>query len=221
MPSDRAFSGIFNRKMRWGLSGPGWLIALLVTLVAGVVVLNTIGVFLAPTAPVQTSTLVVEGWLRPFAINEAARIFRVNSYSEIFTTGGPISGMGGYTNDYNTSASLGAGRLSEAGVPPEKVQMVPSRVSDRDRTFGAAVALREWFRQNGVQTRSFNIITESAHARRTRLLFQKAFGDGYQIGIISVADPDYDAKHWWRSSEGVRDVVDETVAYLYALLVFH
>jgi hypothetical protein len=60
---------------------------------------------------------------------------------------------------------------------------------------------------------SFNVVTEDAHARRTRLLFQKAFGHGVRVGIISIPNRDYDAKHWWRSSEGVREVIGEAIAY--------
>ena len=36
------------------------------------------------------------------------------------------------------------------------------------------------------------------------------------LGVIAVPDPDYDARHWWRYSEGVKDVISEGAAYLYA-----
>jgi hypothetical protein len=81
--------------------------------------------------------------------------------------------------------------------------------------------LRDWFREHGMTVRSINVLTEDAHARRTQILFEKAFGSGVAIGIISVPDPDYDAKHWWRTSEGVREVLGESIAYLYARIFFH
>jgi uncharacterized SAM-binding protein YcdF (DUF218 family) len=65
-----------------------------------------------------------------------------------------------------------------------------------------------------------NIVTEDLHARRTRLLFQKAFGKDVQVGIIAVPNVDYPANHWWHYSEGVMDVVNELAAYLYARLLF-
>jgi len=68
--------------------------------------------------------------------------------------------------------------------------------------------------------RSINVLTEDAHARRTWLLFQEALGPGVAVGIISVPDPDYDANHWWRSSDGVREVLDEGIAYGYARFFF-
>ena len=53
------------------------------------------------------------------------------------------------------------------------------------------------------------------------MLFQDAFGQDVTVGVISAPDPDYDAAHWWRSSEGVREILGESIAYLYAKFVFH
>ncbi|HEX5400614.1 MAG TPA: ElyC/SanA/YdcF family protein [Verrucomicrobiae bacterium] len=168
----------------------------------------------------QTKTLVVEGWIDPFAISAAEREFKDGHYDRIFTTGGPVAGSGGYSNDYNTEASVGAGRLRAAGIPGQVVQMVPSHVWNRNRTYYSAVALRDWFQKNDLHVQSFNIVTEDAHARRTRLLFQEAFGKDVQVGIISVSNPDYNAKYWWKYSDGVREVIGETVAYIYAKFFF-
>jgi len=101
------------------------------------------------------------------------------------------------------------------------VQMVPSHVSGRDRTYSSALALREYFQTNGLAVKSFNVLTEDVHARRTWMLFQKAFGKETAVGIISVPDPDYDPAHWWRYSEGVREILGESIAWLYAEFLFH
>ena len=66
-----------------------------------------------------------------------------------------------------------------------------------------------------------DVVTEDLHARRTRLLFQKAFGDKVTVGVIAVPNPDYDAKHWWRYSAGVKEVVSEAAAYVYARFLFY
>ena len=98
--------------------------------------------------------------------------------------------------------------------------MVPSHVMGRDRTYSSALALRDWLRAHDVQVRSLNIVTEGAHARRTRLLFEKALGPNVTVGVIAVPSPDFDARRWWRYSEGVEEVVTEGVAYLYAKFFF-
>ena len=143
------------------------------------------------------------------------------SYPRVFTTGGPVTGSGGYTWDADTSASVGAGQLRKFGVPSESVQMVPSHFIGRDRTYYSAVALRDWFRERKMDVDSINVVTESTNARRTRLLFQEAFGENVKVGIIAVENPDYDAKHWWQSSDGFREVIAEAIAYLYARVFFY
>jgi uncharacterized SAM-binding protein YcdF (DUF218 family) len=65
-----------------------------------------------------------------------------------------------------------------------------------------------------------DVVTEDVHARRTRLLFQKAFGKDVQVGIIGVANVDYPANRWWHYSQGLKNVVSEFAAYLYARLLF-
>jgi uncharacterized SAM-binding protein YcdF (DUF218 family) len=91
---------------------------------------------------------------------------------------------------------------------------------DRDRTYSSAVALRNWFREHNVPVRRINVVTEDLHARRTRLLFEKALGD-VEVGVIAVPNPDYDSTHWWRYSQGVKDVFAEAIGYLYAKLFFY
>ena len=175
--------------------------------------------FLAGTHRVDTNVLVVEGWIHEYAIRAAVEEFREGSYHRVFTTGGPVEGSGGYINDYHTNASIGADHLKKYGLSDESVQMVPSRIMDRDRTYGSAIALRNWFREHNMPVRSINVVTEDLHARRTRLLFEKALGD-VVVGVIAVANPDYDSRHWWRYSQGVKDVSTEAIAYVYAKLLF-
>jgi hypothetical protein len=67
---------------------------------------------------------------------------------------------------------------------------------------------------------SINVMTADVHARRTSLLFHEAFGDGVTVGIIAVPNPDYDSRRWWRYSEGVREVIGESIAYGYARFLF-
>jgi uncharacterized SAM-binding protein YcdF (DUF218 family) len=214
------FFGIFVRKERWELSWRGWLIVFAGIVATLCLFLFRIYPFLAVTHRVNTNVLVVEGWIHEYAIRAAVKEFESNHYQHVFTTGGPVVGSGGYINDFCTSASVGADLLKKWDLPDERLQMVPSRVMDRDRTYGSAVALRNWFRDHNMTVSSIDVVTEDLHARRTRLLFQKAFGKDVQIGIIAVANVDYPANRWWRYSQGLKDVVSESAAYLYARLLF-
>ena len=213
--------GILIRKERWGLSLSGRLIVWTVIILAFFLFWLRVYAFLAVTHRVKANVLVVEGWIGEYAIHAAVEEFRTGSYQRVFTTGGPVQGTGGYINDYNTSASVGADLLKKLGLPPDLVQMVPSRVVNRDRTYGSAAALSRWFREHNMSVPKLNVVTENVHARRTRLLFEKALGPESAVGIIAVSNPDYDSRYWWRCSEGVKDVMGETVAYLYARLFFY
>ena len=219
--SSQKLWGILTRKERWGFSWRGGLILALLGFSTAVLLLLNVQPFLAETHRVNTNVLIVEGWVHEYAIRAAAQEFKRGSYQRVFTTGGPVTGIGHYVNDYQTSASVGADLLKNAGVPPGSVQMVPSRVMDRDRTYGSAVALREWLREPNMPVHSINVLTEDAHARRTRLLFKEALGNNVIVGIIAVPNPDYDARRWWRYSEGVKDVGSEAFVYIYARFFFH
>ena len=212
--------GLATRRERWGASWKGWL-------VIGLVVIGMAGLltyaaypFLAVTHRVNADTLVVEGWVHQYAIRAAVNEFQAGHYKHVFTTGGPVTGMGGYTNDYDTAAIQGAAQLQTEGLSAELIQAVPARISDRDRTYSAALALRTWLSEHHSSVPAMNVVTQDVHARRTRLLFERALGDRTTVGVIAVANPDYDARHWWRYSEGVRDVISEGIAYLYAKLFF-
>ena len=213
--------GILSCEERWRLSWRGWLIAVAAVIATCLLLWFQVYPFLAVTERVNANVLVVEGWVHEYAIRAAVEEYRRASYEQVFATGGPVEGTGAYTNDYNTSASVGADLLEKSGLPPKSVQMVPSRVMDRDRTYSSAIALRNWFGEHHMSVSAVNVVTENVHARRTRLLFEKALGPGTRVGILAVPNPDYDARYWWRYSEGVKDVLGETVAYLYSRLCFY
>jgi uncharacterized SAM-binding protein YcdF (DUF218 family) len=217
----RAIWGLFDRKERWSLSLRGRVIVTSALLLVSALVLEGVYPFLATTQRVDANVLVVEGWINEPAIQAAVREFQSNRYERVFTTGGPVAGTGGYINDFMTSASVGADLLKKWGVPDKRLQMVPSRVMDRDRTYASAVALRNWFRAHDTTVSGINVITEDLHARRTRLLFEKALGKHVVVGIIAVSNPDYDWRRWWWYSEGVKGVASEALAYAYARLFFY
>ncbi|HMP84790.1 MAG TPA: ElyC/SanA/YdcF family protein, partial [Verrucomicrobiota bacterium] len=186
--------GMVTRKPRWAISWKGWLVLVGVGgLTVGLFVTNIYG-FLAVNKPVTANLLVVEGWVHDYAIRVGVEEFRTGKYDAVFATGGPVAGTGAYTSDFKTSAHVGAGLLLASGLPPDKLVMVPSRVSSRDRTYGAALALKQYFQEQGTYVNSLNVVTENVHARRTRLLYQEAFGPDVKIGIIAARNPDYDSR---------------------------
>lgn len=216
----RACWGLLNQRLRWSLSVRGWLALLALSLLSAVLAILTIYPFLALTRRTDAELLAVEGWIHDYAIRHAKQEFDAGHYSAVYATGGPVQGVSSYINDYSTAASIGAQRLKREGIAADRVHLAPSRINARDRTYSSAVALRALLRRQAIPVSTINVVTEDVHARRTRLLFQLAFGPDVAVGVISVPNPDYDAKRWWRYSEGVRDVLSESISYIYAKFLF-
>ena len=55
---------------------------------------------------------------------------------------------------------------------------------------------------------------------RAVVQYREAMGEEIPVGIITCESREYDPKRWWKTSSGVRIVLDETIAYIYAKLVF-
>lgn len=175
--------------------------------------------FLARSDPAAGGALVVEGWVPDYVLAEAAAEFRRHGYVRLYVTGGPVE-RGALLQDYPDFASLGAATLRRMGMPAGMVEAVPAFAAVRDRTYASAVALRDRLLSGGSMPASVHVVSHGAHARRTQLMFQAAMGEAVRVGITAVPDRNFDPDRWWASSDGVRSVVDETIAYAYARLLF-
>ncbi len=175
--------------------------------------------FFAVSHPVRTGVLVVEGWVPEYVLRVARDEFMQHRYEKLYVTGGPTDSEEDM-REYGTYAVLGATKLMRMGMSKDVVQAVPSPSVRRDRTYASALALRASLYQDGAIHKGVDVVSIGVHARRSRLLFQRAFGESPQVGIIAVEDRSYDPTCWWNSSQGVRTLVGEFVAYMYAILVF-
>lgn len=219
-PREKRLGGIFVLRERWTLSRPAKLLVAAAMLGLVLAVKLFLYSFLAVTHSVQGEYLVVEGWAPPYCLREAAALARRGGYRKVFTTGCRALEQWGVPANA-TYAELGAERLKMLGMSDGMVQAAPSLVEHKDRTYYSAVALKEWCASHHQALKSFDVVTLGPHARRSWLLFQKAFGSDARIGIIAVEDPAYEPGRWWASSEGFREVVGEGIAYLYARVLFH
>ncbi len=98
---------------------------------------------------------------------------------------------------------------------------MPSPSVSQDRTYSTAIVLRRWLREHGFPAEKVNVMSLGAHSRRTRLLYEKAFGPSTRVGIIAIDNRDFDSARWWRSSQGFRVVTGEVIAWFYAAVLFH
>jgi len=197
----------------------GWLLIALIAAGTGLFTVKNVHSFLSVNDPVQGGALVIEGWAPDYAFEEARREFKTHHYDKLYVTGIPIE-QGGPLIEYRTYAEFGEALLLRIGMERESVQAVPTPDVRKDRTYASALALRDLLRREGKSARKINLISMGVHSRRSRLLFEKAFGRGTKVGIIAVENRNYDPVLWWKCSAGVRAVMDELFAYAYARLLF-
>ncbi len=211
--------GLVRRREVWLPTWRGWLLLGLSAAALGLFFLIRIHAFLAESAPVPGGLLAVEGWGSDETFEAAIAEFHRHPYERLYVTGGPVD-TGSFLSEYKSYAERGAAILEKLGLSTNQVQAVPAPKVRRDRTYAAAESLGRWLREHGQHPSALNVLTEDTHARRSRLLYQKALGKRVAVGVIALPPADYDPKRWWRSSAGVRSVIGETIAYFYARVFF-
>ena len=211
---------LIEKRERWGLTLWGWVVVVLVVLATGVVCVPNIHGFLARECPVGGQVLVVEGWIPDYAMPGTISEFNKKGYKQMIAVGGPIE-LGSHLSEFKSYARLAQARLIALGFSDKRLVVLETKDIRKDRTYESAKAVRHWAASNGAGVQGLDVYTLGAHARRSRLLFQKAFREDVAVGVIGAENQTYESGGWWKSSNGVRDVMSELIAYLNAVAFFH
>jgi hypothetical protein len=204
----------------WKLTWMGRLLVVIVLIGIFIGFTANLYPFLAPEGAPRKGLMVVEGWIHDFALDEAVTLYRAGNYSKIVCTGVPIE-TGSYIQQYKSYPEMTAARLEKMGIAPKEIVVAVADYEKKDRTYLAATALRQAFMAYNIEEPDLHLITTGPHGRRSRMLFQKALGEDYNIGITCLDEYAYDQKDWYTCSEGVRSVIGELIAYTYAKFFFH
>jgi hypothetical protein len=193
-------------------------------LVLGLALLSAIALrglypFLALNAPNPRGFLIIDSGTPETALRECVAEFNRHHYDKVFVVGGPID-QGRRLTPYRFQADRSLVTLQNLGLSADVLEAVSQSDLLQDRAYACAVALRHRWRAQATAPTDINLVSVGAHARRCRLLFQRALGRDVSVGILALCPEDYDARHWWRSSQGFRSVTGELIAYGYARLVF-
>ena len=210
---------VINKRERYGFTWLGWIVFLSAIIISLTICLRLLHPFLATNAPVNGDIMVVEGWLPDYALEKVIVDFQDGYYKSLVITGGPLS-KGSYFAEYSTYAELTAATLIKIGFDDNKLFVIPTPAVNRDRTYASAIALKKWLDNSGIVIEALDIYSFGPHSRRSWLLFQYVFTPDIAIGIVAIEDRSYNAKKWWKTSSGVRIVLSETIAYIYAKFFF-
>jgi hypothetical protein len=172
--------------------------------------------YLAETHRSQADILVVEGWIGPKGISAAAQEFKRGGYRYIVASGGLTSGF--WEGEPQSYAQMAAREMIRLGVPQDEIVVATSENTEEHRTFESAVAVWRTLRNTGIKPKALNVFTFCAHGRRSALVFAKVNADVAKIGVIAWVPPDYQHERWWHSSERAKQLLEETIGYIYEVL---
>jgi hypothetical protein len=174
--------------------------------------------FLSDTQRLPTAEiLVVEGWIGREGVRAAATEFREHGYKYVTTSGGPS--LGRWERERSSYAEMAGFELLASGVPRDKIIVAPSTNSERRRTFESAAAVLRALAAAHLQPKTLNVFTYGPHARRSRLVYAKVFGPETDVGVIAWKPPEYELEPWWGSSQRAKDLLSESVGYIFELFL--
>jgi hypothetical protein len=173
--------------------------------------------YLACTQRSPAEILVVEGWIGRKGVGAAADEFKRGDYRYIVCTGGLTSNR--WEDQSASFAEMAAAEMIRLGVPKTNILVATAKITESHRTFEAAVAAWRTLQEAGIKAMALNVFTLGPHARRSALVFSKVNSPGLKIGVIGWVPAEYEHEPWWQSSDRSRELLDETVGYLYELLL--
>jgi hypothetical protein len=198
----------------------GWVILFLVIAVVFISAILTIHPFLSASHPSKGQALVVSGWLSDLDLQEAIDIFnKSDNYQILIVSGGTIH-RGAFLSKYKNFAELGFASLKEMGFNTEKMVMAPALTVIKDRTYAEALAVKKKIMEIYLKINEIDVFTEGVHTRRSWYLYQLALGENYKVGAVSATIHHYDPDRWWTYSAGVRQTINESIAYIYTRFIF-
>lgn len=213
---------LIERKECWRVTWIGWMGVLAFWGLVLLLFLFTIRPFLMPTKTVAADILIADNNLTDYYdLKKLSDEFRSKNYSLILTAGVLLPQGSPLAAEYKTSAELSAAILKKFGIREKAIVAIIPKPVKRDRTFASALAVKNWLAQNNIQPKGINLFSIGPHSRRSWMLFKEAIGEEIPVGIIACENREYDPKRWWKTSSGVRIVLNETIAYIYAKLLFN
>jgi uncharacterized SAM-binding protein YcdF (DUF218 family) len=159
----------------------------------------------------------VEGWIGREGVRAAVSEFDHGGYQYIVSAGGLTSGR--WEDQPASYAEMAASEMIRLGVSKKRIIVATAEYTESHRTFESAIAVWRALRDMHAWPKAVNVFTFGPHAGRSFLVFAKVLGSETKVGVIGWLPPDYETDPWWRSSERSKNLLEETVGYLYEVLL--
>jgi|SRR5208282_3270175 len=201
---------------------------------AFVLIAMLLGDFLAVSRPLGQDVLVVEAWIPKESLAQVPSVLRSGRYRYLVVVGYPAQ-----ASDKNSLADVAGTELEKLGCDPSTMVKirVPFQSTFRSyvipigappsfgvafrfqltrRTYASALAVGEWLQSSRIPAHGVDVLTASLHARKSWILFQRAIGDKYRVGIIAAPVMDYNPRYWLLSKRGIYLAPLCLIGYFYA-----
>jgi hypothetical protein len=131
------------------------------------------------------------------------------------SSGGPCVELH-FTNALETAA-----RLRRKGIPDSLIIPLSSVRKIKSKTYANALDVYQWILKNpDCKIKTITVLTSGIHSRRSYTSYRKAIKDrSIAVGVISCYDPDINGTNWWKSGKGIKEILYETIGYLYVRFI--
>lgn len=210
-------AALVRRRTVWWPTWLGWMLLFLTGALPLALWVFCGERFLCANEPAPSQILVVEGWVGTETLDAAAHEFSSGRYVWVVTAGGPNGEP--WNSRRWTYAEIAADGLAAAGISRSKIISAPAQDVQVHRTYESALAVQQVLAARQLTADSITVFTRGSHGRRSRLVYQKVFGPGTNIAVISWLPDAARSGPWWRSTVRAEDLLTETFGYAYEALL--
>jgi len=100
------------------------------------------------------------------------------------------------------------------GIDPAIIEVVEFEQADNNQTLVAVLQLKDWVKRRSIK--NLNVSSSGLHGRRTYITYQKILGDDIRVGIINADIEIINRSNWYRSTLGIKVMIDEFFSYIFA-----
>jgi hypothetical protein len=118
---------------------------------------------------------------------------------------------------FSSYAELAKNTLLSLGIDTALVVAVPGENATINRTLTSAKSFKKWLDKSNIKIKGINIVSLSAHARRTWMVYKKVLGKTYKIGIISVPDTGKEETEKHKLLTSLREILG--IGYYWIILI--
>jgi hypothetical protein len=114
----------------------------------------------------------------------------------------------------NSYSDFGANFFIDMGIDSTRVFPITNYFEQKRKTYGNALALKEWLTEGNMDVIRINVVTTHYHSRRTWMTYKKTLAGKARVGVIPVEE----SRNTFPQENKNLTITKETFALLYYLI---